>query len=99
MGNPYPQDLKSVNIKDTDDGLFRGALGVDVLIDGSNHPGEEAVEQGLGQRISRVVGLVGLEGCHHVHFLGRLVKDSPARERGFQHIRTAHETSSCLFED
>lgn len=61
------QDLKTVNIEDTDDGAATSILGVDVLVDLLDDPGEEPVVGGLGQGITGVSGLGNAQGGGNIN--------------------------------
>lgn len=54
----YLQDLESVDIKHTDDGLLATLAGVNVLIDLLHHIAEEAIKGGFGQGITGEGGLL-----------------------------------------
>ena len=80
------QNLKSVDIKNTDDGLVATLPGIDVIVDLLHNPAEQTVVGGLGQRIACKGGLLLVHGSGNILASARVVADCPLSEGLFQQL-------------
>jgi len=80
------QNLKSIDIKDTDDGLIATLPGIDVVVDLLHNPAEQTVKGGLGQGITSKGGLLLVHRSGDILASARVVADCPLSQGLFQQL-------------